>query len=296
MNLLDIVEQIDKVDPEFQDRVSPRRAAIKNITSFGSKVAVAALPFALGSLLKKAYADTAPSGVIDVLNFALTLEYLESKFYDTGVATSGLIPSADVSYITSIRDDEDKHVTFLQGAITSLGGTPVPISNFTFDFTAGGTASGPTNNGPFKTVFSDYQTFLAVAETFEDTGVRAYKGQAPNLLGNPVLTYALDIHAVEARHASAIRYLRANKYGANIMPWITSTTANSNDSGISLVDGNYAGATPENTTIQGGVDITKLPSAAGNTTSVAIATAAFDEPLTKPEILTLLIPAFIQSA
>jgi Ferritin-like domain len=296
MNLLDIVEQIGKVDPEFQDRVSPRRAAIKNITSFGSKVAVAALPFALGTLLKKAYADTAPTAVTDVLNFALTLEYLESQFYDTGVKTSGLVPPADLNYIQSIRNDEDLHVAFLQGAITSLGGTPVPITNFTFDFTSGGTATGPTNNGPFKTVFSDYQIFLAVAETFEDTGVRAYKGQAPNLLGNAVLTYALDIHAVEARHASAVRYLRTSKYGASVMPWITSTTTNSNDTGLSLVDGNYAGATPENTTVQGGVDITKLPSATGSSTSVAIATAAFDEPLTKDEILALLIPAFIQSA
>jgi len=296
MNLLDIVEQIGNVDPEFQDRVNPRRAAIKNITSFGSKVAVAALPFALGTLLKKAYADTAPSTVIDVLNFALTLEYLESKFYDTGVKTSGLVPAADLNYIQSIRNDEDLHVTFLQGAITSLGGSPVSNTAFTFDFTAGGTAAGPTNNGPFKTVFSDYQIFLAVAETFEDTGVRAYKGQAPNLLGNAVLTYALDIHAVEARHASAVRYLRTSKYGASVMPWITSTTTNSNDTGLSLVDGNYAGATPENTTVQGGVDITTLPSATGSSTSVATATAAFDEPLTKDEILALLIPAFIQSA
>jgi len=296
MNLLDIVEQIGNVDPEFQDRVNPRRAAIKNITSFGSKVAVAALPFALGTLLKNAYADTAPSTVIDVLNFALTLEYLESKFYDTGVKTSGLVPAADLNYIQSIRNDEDLHVTFLQGAITSLGGSPVSNTAFTFDFTAGGTAAGPTNNGPFKTVFSDYQIFLAVAETFEDTGVRAYKGQAPNLLGNAVLTYALDIHAVEARHASAVRYLRTSKYGASVMPWITSTTTNSNDTGLSLVDGNYAGATPENTTVQGGVDITTLPSATGSSTSVATATAAFDEPLTKDEILALLIPAFIQSA
>ena len=296
MNLLDIVEQIGNVDPEFQDRVNPRRAAIKNITSFGSKVAVAALPFALGTLLKNAYADTAPSTVIYVLNFALTLEYLESKFYDTGVKTSGLVPAADLNYIQSIRNDEDLHVTFLQGAITSLGGSPVSNTAFTFDFTAGGTAAGPTNNGPFKTVFSDYQIFLAVAETFEDTGVRAYKGQAPNLLGNAVLTYALDIHAVEARHASAVRYLRTSKYGASVMPWITSTTTNSNDTGLSLVDGNYAGATPENTTVQGGVDITTLPSATGSSTSVATATAAFDEPLTKDEILALLIPAFIQSA
>src|ERR1700753_1683829 len=128
MNLLDIVEQIEKVDPEFQDRISPRRAAIKNITSFGAKVAVAALPFALGTMFKKAYADTAPSAVIDVLNFALTLEYLESTFYDTGMGSSGLVPAADTNYIQSIRNDEDLHVTFLQGAITSLGGTPVAKS------------------------------------------------------------------------------------------------------------------------------------------------------------------------
>jgi hypothetical protein len=296
MNLINIIEEIEKVDPEFQDRISPRRAAIKNITSFGSKVAVAALPFALGTLLKKAYAGTASTSVTDVLNFALTLEYLESKFYDMGVAASGLIPAGDVGYITYIRDDEDKHVTFLQGAITSLGGTPVAASSFTFDFTAGGTAAGPTNAGPFADVFTNYQTFLAVAETFEDTGVRAYKGQSPYLLGNAVLTYALDIHAVEARHASAVRYLRASKYGATVMPWINSTAANSNDTGISLVDGNYAGATPENTTVQGGVDITKLPGANGGTISFTAAAAAFDEPLTQAEILALLIPAFIQSA
>lgn len=296
MNLINIIEEIEKVDPEFSDRVSPRRAAIKNITSFGSKVAVAALPFALGTMFKKAYGAAAPSAVVDVLNFALTLEYLESKFYDTGVQTSGLVPAGDTSYIQSIRNDEDLHVTFLQGAISSLGGTPVAISSFTFDFTAGGTAGGPTNNGPFKDVFSNYQTFLAVAETFEDTGVRAYKGQAPNLLGNAVLTYALDIHAVEARHAAAIRYLRTSKYGASVMPWINSTSASSNDTGISLVDGNYGGATPEKNTTQGGVDVTTLPSATGSSTPYTVAAAAFDEPLTKDEILALLIPAFIQSA
>jgi len=55
MNLFSIVEEIEKVDPEFNDRISPRRDAIKNITSFGSKVAIAAIPFTLGSLFKKAY-------------------------------------------------------------------------------------------------------------------------------------------------------------------------------------------------------------------------------------------------
>lgn len=291
MNLYNIIEEIEKVDPDFQDRISPRRAAIKNMTSFGSKVAVAAMPFALGSLFKKAYGATT-SSVLDVLNFALTLEYLESTFYDIGVRTSGLIPADQMAYIADIQDDENKHVKFLQSAITGAGGTPVDKSSFTFDFTAGGTASGPTNNGPFKDVFTNYQTFLAVAETFEDTGVRAYKGQAPNLLGNPVLTYALDIHAVEARHASAVRYLRNRLgYDPNIMPWITSTGGKGNDTGIALVDANYAG---EDNVMQLGINITTLPAVSG-TTSMATATAAFDEPLTKDQVTSILIPAFIQS-
>ena len=153
-----------------------------------------------------------------------------------------------------------------------------------------------------QTFFTNYQTFLAVAETFEDTGVRAYKGQAPNLLGNQTyLTAALDIHAVEARHASAIRYLRATSYGATVLPWITSAASSgvdtsgaaSNDTGIAGVNANYGGATPENTTSQGGVNILTLASAEGTTTSVATASAAFDEPLTQAEVLAILSPAFV---
>jgi hypothetical protein len=290
MNLFSIIEEIEKVDPEFNERVSPRRDAIKNITSFGSKVALAAVPFALGTMFKKAYGQTVSASVISVLNFALTLEIIESTFYKTGIQTSGLI--TDLSYIGKINTDEANHVAFLTSAITAAGGTPVTASEFTYvDFTGG---SG-NQNGPFADVFTNYQTFLAVAETFEDTGVRAYKGQAPNLLGNQTyLTAALDIHAVEARHASAIRYLRTLKYGATVFPWITSTTADSNDTGISQVDANYAGATPENTTTAGGVNLLNLPSIESNSsTSVAVATAAFDEPLTMAEVLAILIPAFV---
>jgi hypothetical protein len=290
MNLYNIIEEIEKVDPDFQDRLSPRRDAIKNITSFGSKVAVAAMPFALGTLFKKAYGAATTSDVIGVLNFALTLEYLESSFYNKAMSTGGLI--LDSAYITPIQIDENAHVKFLQTAITGAGGTPVDEASLTFDFTGGGKTSGPTNNGPFSDVFSNYQTFLAVAETFEDTGVRAYKGQAPALALNPVLTYALDIHAVEARHASAIRYLRTMRGYATVKPWINSTSSLGNDTGVSIINANYDG---EQTTTQLGVDITKLPSASGSTTSVATATAAFDEPLTKDQIVAILIPAFIQS-
>jgi Ferritin-like domain len=288
MNLFNVIEEIEKVDPEFTDRVSPRRDAIKNITSFGSKVAVAALPFALGTIFKKAYGATTSSEVLDVLNFALTLEYLESSFYNEGFASRGLIPASDAGYIADIRDDENHHVVFLYNVIKTLGGTPVSRAAIEFDLTAG----NGSGKGPFADVRTNYQTFLAVAETFEDTGVRAYKGQAPNLLGNQViLTAALSIHAVEARHASAIRQLRANKYGATVKPWITSTASTGNDTGIALVNGNYAG---ENNVIQGGVDVTTLPGPTpGSKTSVDTATAAFDEPLSKDQILALLVGSFI---
>ncbi len=291
MNLFGIIEEIEKVDPEFNDRISPRRDAIKNMSSFGTKVALAAIPFALGDLFKKAYGAAASSDVIAVLNFALTLELLEATFYNDGLAASGLVK--DTAYITYISNDENNHVKFLTSAITAAGGTPVTANDLAYvDFTGG---SGK-NNGPFADVFTNYQTFLAVAETFEDTGVRAYKGQAGNLLGNQTyLTAALSIHAVEARHASAIRYLRASKYGVSINPWITSTASASNDTGIPQVDANYGGAAPENNTTQGGVSILSLPSIEGSTTSVAVASAAFDEALSQAEVLAILIPAFVNT-
>ena len=286
MNLFNIIDEIEKVDPEIYERLNPRRAAIKNITSFGSKVAVAAMPFALGTMFKKAYGQTS-SGVVDVLNFALTLEFVEAGFYNQGVSTSGLVPSGNANYIQQITNDETKHVAFLQTVIKSLGGTPVTAP--TADYT-GGNNKG---NGPFPTVFSNFDTFLAVAQVFEDTGVRAYKGQAPALLGNQVvLTAALGIHAVEARHASAIRKLRNDRAVGNtatptIKPYIVSTATLGNDTGVAAANGNYAGE--ENVT-QGGVN---LVSALG--VSVAVATASFDEPLTKDQVLALLVGSFIVS-
>jgi hypothetical protein len=278
MNLFKIIEEIEKVDPELQDRMSPRRDAIKNITSFGSKVAVAALPFAFATLFKRAYGQSAGVAVNDVLNFALKLEYLESYFYNQGAASSGLIASADAATFAEIQMDENQHVAFLKSV---LGSAAVAQPNF--DLTA---------KGAFPTVLSNYDTFLAVSNTFEDTGVRAYKGQAPNLLGNQVvLTAALSIHAVEARHASAVRSIRASR-GVSIAPWITGSASVYNDTGVAAVNGNYgAGASgypAENNTIQGGVDITKLPSASGSTTAINIAVEAFDEPLDMATVLTLV--------
>jgi hypothetical protein len=281
MNLFSIIEEIEKVDPELGDRLSPRRDAIKNITSFGSKVAVAALPFAISTLFKKAYGQQSTSTVVGILNYALTLEHLEAAFYNAGVAAAGstlTIPSSDLPYIKQIQSDENNHVNFLTTVINSLGGSPVTASNY--DFTAKGT---------FPTVFSSYTTFLSVAIAFEDTGVRAYKGQAPNLIGNQtILTAALGIHAVEARHASANRYLLHNQ-GVAIKSWISGSQSVSNDTGIAAVNGNYAG---ENNTMQGGVDVSTLPGANGAALPYTAAIECFDEPLDMPTVVGLVTPFF----
>lgn len=283
MNLQNIISEIEQKDPEVFEKLSDRRKAMKDFTGFAGKVALAAMPFALGSMFKKAYGQT-PSDIIGVLNFALTLEYLESEFYKAGVAAPTLIPigTPAVAALTKIRNDENAHVAFLRSAITAAGGTPVTFTAANFDFTARGT---------FPTVFTDYDLFLAVAQTFEDTGVRAYKGQATNLMSNnDILTAALQIHSVEGRHASHIRYMRRARqlanpsnglYVGNIKPWIT---LNNSNIGSAAVQASYNG---EEITTQAGVNILNV---GGATFTAEAASESFDEPLTKAQVLAIVAP------
>jgi hypothetical protein len=269
MNLLNLFTEIEKTDPDIYSRVDDRRRALRQLGGFSAKVALAALPLAFGSLFKKAYGQSTPAVVLDVLNYALTLEYLEAEFYTMGVAAAGLIPSADRVGITAIRDHENAHVAFLRAAIQGAGGTPV--SKPTFDFTAG---------GAYSNVFSNYDTFLAVSQAFEDTGVRAYKGQAANLMSNKdVLTAALNIHSVEARHAAHVRLVRATR-GAAVKPWITGKDTG----GIPSVAAVYNG---EELTVQAGVEITNIN---GFPISANAASESFDEPLSKDEVLAIVRP------
>jgi hypothetical protein len=281
MNLHNIINEIEKADPEVYGRLDGRRAAVKKLTSFTGKVALSAVPIAFGSLLKKAYGQSVSPQIIEVLNFALTLEYLEAEFYSRGLERGGLITNdVDRAALETIRMHEQQHVTFLQTTIKSLGGMPVAMP--TFDFTAKGT---------FPAVFTNYQIFLAVAQVFEDTGVRAYKGQAGNLMSNDeILRAALRIHSVEGRHASHIREMRNRNFKAPVQPWITL-----NQSGIEGLSAAAAAAVQpsyngEELVVQAGINIVGIN---GFDISAEDASEAFDEPLTKMQVLAIVKPFIV---
>lgn len=283
MNLDNIFGDIEKADPAVYNKLGSRRKAMKNFANFSSKIALAAVPLALGSLFQKAYAGNTSTKdtVTDILNYALTLEYLESEFYNTALASGGLIPSgAATGAIQTIAKHENAHVTFLINVIKAVGG--VPVAKPTFDFSAG---SG-TGNGPFKEVFNSFELFLNVAQTFEDTGVRAYKGRAAEIVqGGDYLTAALQIHSVEARHAAHIRSMR-RAYGSgigNVKPWITGKMSGINST---AVQPSYDG---EDNTMQATIQIVGIN---GMAISMDAATEAFDEPLTKDQVLAIVGPFF----
>ena len=273
MNIANILEEIEKVDGEIYERLNPRRAAMKSFANMGKKISLAAMPLALGSVFNKAYGQTLPTAIVDVLNFALSLEYLEYHFYNHALNASVPTPiptGAPLSAITTIRNHEDAHVKLLEGALGTSKRSTLVYDNF--DFTAGGT---------FSDVFTNYQTFLKIALAFEDTGVRAYKGQAGVLNRNSVLTTALQIHSVEARHAAHLRLMvAANVPGASgLKPWIA-YAANGNDTGIAAVDPVYGG---EQNTTQLTINISGI---ATKVTQTAAA-ESFDEPLDKATVVTI---------
>jgi rubrerythrin len=261
MNILKILENIEKFDADVYDRLNSRRNVFASAGKFGTKVAIASLPLALGSMFKKAYGQSSMTSIVDVLNFALTLEYLEDEFYKAGLASPTAIPADVKTVFMQIGKHETAHVNLLKTAITGAGG--MPVDKPTFDFTAG---------GAFADVFTNPMTFMAVAQAFEDTGVRAYKGQAGNLISNnEVLTTALQIHSVEARHAAEVRRLRGQK------GWITGNDRGNMPAATQAV---YNG---EENVAQGGVnDIKTITSA-----PASAVTEGFDEPLSTDQVLAI---------
>jgi rubrerythrin len=139
---------------------------------------------AVGPYVRRALAASG-GGDVAIVNFALTLEYLEAKFYEEAkrrVRANGEL----MGLIDLLAKDEQQHVEALAGTVKQLGGKPVAEPKFNFSYSGTG-------------------GFLKLAQTFEDTGVSAYNGAGPMIKSKEVLAAAGGIVQVEARHAAAIR-------------------------------------------------------------------------------------------
>jgi rubrerythrin len=124
------------------------------------------------------------TGDLGILNYALTLEYLESEFYGKVVA-SGFFSGKVGGLIEEFGRQEMTHVEALKGAVEKLGGTP---------------SAKPEGKFPITSASQVAQ----LAYTVENLGASAYLGQAPNIQSAEVLATALAIHTVEARHAATL--------------------------------------------------------------------------------------------
>lgn len=302
MDLFKIFSEIEKIDGEVYERFDTRRRAFKHIAGLGKTVTAATLPAVLSTLFNKAYGQTTlDAKIVDTLNLALQLEYLEFYYYDMGIRAGNVIPASDLPAMNIIRDDERGHIN----AITKVLGTaafPDPTAA-AYDYTAGGRLAP----------FSSPAMYYGTSQGFVDTGVRAYKGGAPNLMGNKtILTAALNIHSVEARHSSHIREVRRMLNNAAAMTTTGGDVAGgTNDlnpkSWISLQESGgpapavtapvYAAGTmtdfpAEDNVVQATINVqtntTAYPAPTGVTLTdaqkTAAASEAFDEPLDAPAV------------
>jgi rubrerythrin len=121
---------------------------------------------------------------VAILNYALTLEYLETEFYGKVVA-AGLFKGSVGALIKEFGQQEMTHVEAIKGAVEKLGGTPVAKPEGKFPITSANEVA-------------------MLAYTVENLGASAYLGQAGNIHSPEVLASALAIHTVEARHAATL--------------------------------------------------------------------------------------------
>ncbi len=230
------------------------------------------------------------TALLSTLSFALSFELLELFFYQqmTGTATSA--PSASFLALTPaqqaglkiIGSDEQNHVNFLTGLFTGTTTSAPSMSSMRIDLTA---------NSIFPDIYTNPATLLLAAQVLEDTSVRYYKGQLARLASNQtLLTYFLDLHSVEARHAGYIRIIR-NASGINIKPWITLSgnmaegtsinpviiTENANLLNVYLNEDNTFQAQIQIQGINGHTEITNIA-----------ASESFDEVLSQTEVLAIL--------
>jgi hypothetical protein len=217
--MFELITPKDVRDSDVPHVANNQDNLLKDRRSFLSTIGIAGAAVGAGTLLgcsndgPLAISPTVAPSVLDVLNFALNLEYLEASFYAYVTTGSGL-PAADMgaapgavsggakvnftnpvvaSLANQLATHEREHVEFLRTTITSIGGTPVAMPALNL------AAGGPVTNDA---------TFLAAARQLEAVGVSAYAGGAQYLTSNvTALNYAAQILHAEAQHAGFLREL-----------------------------------------------------------------------------------------
>jgi hypothetical protein len=178
-----IQEAAEKVEPET-------RASFLKKAGLGVGAIAASSAFA-GAVPGIARGQAIPQSDIDILNFALTLEYLEGEFYATANKNKVWGNNARLRRFSEVvAQHEAVHVSFLKRVLGAKA-----VAKPTFDF---------------KDTVTNRAKFAATAQTLEDTGCHAYLGQVANIKAKAVLVPAGRIALVEARHASWIRDIRFN--------------------------------------------------------------------------------------
>jgi rubrerythrin len=131
--------------------------------------------------------DMAANGDLEIVQYALTLEHLETDFYNAVIDAGVITDKALAETARMIRDNEQEHVDALTRTVRDLGGKPErPTTNF----------DSVLEGGP--------DMVLETAATVENLGAAAYLGQAGRIQSKEVLAAALAIHSVEGRHAAAL--------------------------------------------------------------------------------------------
>jgi rubrerythrin len=191
---------------ELADDPSSRKRFFKMLGGAGAVGAATVLIAACGDDKKKTTttsgaATTTPeadnAGDLKIVNYALTLEYLEATFYQE-VLDSGVIKDKKIGDLAkALADTEQQHVEALIATAKSLGGTPAAKPKTKFQ----------------DTIAKGADTILMTAATVENLGAAAYLGQAGNIKSKDILAAALSIHSVEARHAAALNELVGRGFG-----------------------------------------------------------------------------------
>lgn len=200
-------ERLEQLQNSLDEQMSSRRGVLGGAAAVGGLLAFG--PMSTGATMADPdeivpQAENDSTSNIDVLNYALTLEHLEHTFYHKGMEqfSEKELMTADVvcdricteqrkqipNYLDTVATHEHEHVDKLTAVIKKLGGDPVQQAQYDFGYDSA-------------------SEFLTTARTLENTGVAAYAGAAPALSKDTLLTAALSIHSVEARHAAILNEL-----------------------------------------------------------------------------------------